>query len=151
MPSGVWTLADGPDGSLYAGTGDGGRVVRVRDSGETDLFFDSPEVAVHAALFDRRGHLTIGTSPGGLVYRLDGDGSPGPHRRDRKPLRVGTSPLDGKGRVPRPPSGSPAEVVRLSADGRLDTLWSSSERHVMALLPSGKRLFASTAGPPPGR
>ena len=141
----VWTLADGPDGSLYAGTGDGGQVVRVRESGETDLFFDSPEIAVHAALFDRRGHLAVGTSPGGLVYRLDGDGNPA--------LTVETGSryvwdlaLDEKGRV-LAALGEPGGVVRLSADGRLDTLWSSSERHVMALLRSGKRLFASTAGP----
>ena len=141
----VWTLAGGPDGSLYAGTGDGGRVVRVRESGETDLFFDSPEIAVHAALFDRRGHLAIGTSPGGLVYRLDADGNPA--------LTVETGSryvwdlaLDEKGRL-LAALGEPGGVVRLSADGRLDTLWSSSERHVMALLPRGKRLFASTAGP----
>ena len=141
----VWALADGPDGSLYAGTGDGGQVARIRDSGETELVFDSPEVSVHAALFDRRGHLVIGTSPGGLVYRLDGDGAP--------VLTVETGSryvwdlaLDEKGRV-LAALGEPGGVVRLSAGGKLDTLWSSSERHVMALLPSGKHLFASTAGP----
>ena len=37
----IWALADGPDGLLYAGTGDGGQVVRVRDSGEAELVFDS--------------------------------------------------------------------------------------------------------------
>ena len=141
----IWALADGPDGLLYAGTGDGGQVVRVRDSGEAELVFDSPEVAVHAALFDRRGNLVIGTSPGGLVYRLDEDGAP-VLTAETGSRYVWDLALDKKGRV-LAAVGEPGGVVRVSADGRLDTLWSSSERHVMALLHRGDRLFAATAGP----
>ena len=144
----VWALADGPDGSLYAGTGDGGQVVRIRDSGETDLVFDSPEVAVHAALLDDRGHLVIGTSPGGLVYRLDGDGAP-VLTAETGSRYVWDLALDEKGRV-LAALGEPGGVMRVSGHGSLDTLWSSSERHVMALLPTGKRLFAGTAGPRQG-
>ena len=141
----IWALAEGPDGSLYTGTGDGGQVVRVRDSGEGELFFDSPEVAVHAALFDRRGHLVIGTSPGGLVYRFDKNRAP-VFTAETGSRYVWDLALDEKGDV-LAALGEPGGVVRVGTDGGLDNLWSSSERHVMALLRSGDRLFAATAGP----
>ena len=141
----IWALAAGPGGVLYAGTGDGGRVVRVRESGEAELLFDSPEIAVHSALPDRRGNLTVGTSPGGLVYRLDGDGAP-VLTAETGSRYVWDLAFDEKGRV-LAALGEPGGVIRVRTDGRLDTLWNSSERHVMALLRSGGRLFAATAGP----
>src|SRR6476620_4476251 len=44
----VWTIVPGPDASVFLGTGNSGRVIRVDRSGNGSVFFDSGEMEVHA-------------------------------------------------------------------------------------------------------
>ena len=44
----VWTIAPGPDGSWYLGTGNDGKVIKVDRAGQGSLFYDSAEMEVHA-------------------------------------------------------------------------------------------------------
>src|SRR5215207_7926925 len=44
----VWTMAAGPDGATFIGTGNDGKVVRVDRNGSGAVFFDSTEMEVHA-------------------------------------------------------------------------------------------------------
>lgn len=69
----VWDVVAAPDGTVYAGTGNDGRVL-VHDGKATRTLFDSDELQVHAlAWLD--DHLLAATSPSGKVYRVARDGT----------------------------------------------------------------------------
>ena len=70
----LWALTAGPDGSLFVGTGNEGKVFRVDPQGRGSLFFDAPELEVHALAPAPNGGLYVATSPDGRIYKVDRDG-----------------------------------------------------------------------------
>src|SRR6476661_6919056 len=54
----LWTLVQGGDGSLFAGTGNEGKVLKIARDGKTSEFFDAPEIEVHA----------LAPAPNGALY-----------------------------------------------------------------------------------
>jgi hypothetical protein len=70
----LWTVIAGPDGTLWAGSGNEGQVLRVKD-GKLSTFFDAPELEVHAIAPAPNGGLYVGTSPDGKVYKVAADGT----------------------------------------------------------------------------
>src|SRR5215831_3711680 len=44
----VWSLAVSSDGALFIGTGNEGKVFRIDEQGKGSIFFDAPEIEVHA-------------------------------------------------------------------------------------------------------
>ncbi|MGH9159522.1 MAG: hypothetical protein ACRD2X_06010, partial [Vicinamibacteraceae bacterium] len=66
----IWDLQVGSDGTLLAGTGNQGQVLRLTKEGESTVLFDSPELQVHALTRGRDGSVYVGTSPDGKVYRV---------------------------------------------------------------------------------
>src|SRR5205085_12411226 len=44
----LWTLIAGPEGTLWAGTGNQGHVLKIAPDGKASKFFDAPEMEVHA-------------------------------------------------------------------------------------------------------
>src|SRR6187200_353872 len=71
----VWTLESGPDGSVYAGSGNEGQVYKIDSTGKGTVFFDSEELEVHALAPAPGGGLYVGTSPNGKIYKVDAKGS----------------------------------------------------------------------------
>ena len=75
----IWSLAVMPDGSLAVGTGDGGKIYRVRAAAaapEASLLYDTSETHIISLAVDKAGNLYAGTDPGGLVIRFGSDGKP---------------------------------------------------------------------------
>ena len=140
----VWSLAPGPDGSLYVGTGDGGRVFGVDEDGEAKLLFDSPEVAVHSLVLSADGVLYAGTAPEGIIYRIPPDGDAEVLARTGSHY-VWDLEFDDNGAL-LAATGEEGLVLAVAADGEMDTLLTIPDRHVMAILRTGDRLFAATAG-----
>ncbi len=66
----IWTMAQAPDGSLYAGTGHRGRVYRIDPSGSGSLIWTSDQPEVFAVAVDSSGVVYAGSSPDGKVYRI---------------------------------------------------------------------------------
>jgi len=67
----IWSLAQGADGTLYAGTGHRGRVYRISPSGESSVLWTSDQPEVFAVAVDSRGVVYAGTSPSGKIYRIE--------------------------------------------------------------------------------
>src|SRR5688572_2598830 len=67
----VWTVVPGPDESMFLGTGNEGKVLRIDRSGNGSVFFDSGEMEVHALASAPNGGLYVGTSPEGRIYKVD--------------------------------------------------------------------------------
>ncbi len=70
----LWAVTASPDGSLFVGTGNEGKVFRVDPQGRGTLFFDAPELEVHALAPAPNGGLYVATSPDGRIYKVDRDG-----------------------------------------------------------------------------
>lgn len=65
----VLSQAAAPGGDRYFGTGNGGKVYRLRGS-ELKLLYTAPEPEIYALTF-HDGALYAGSSPNGKVYRID--------------------------------------------------------------------------------
>ena len=65
------TLADG---TLFLGTGHGGKVYRIGKDGKAELYFQAPEMDVICLAMDKKGLLYAGTSPNGKVYKITDKG-----------------------------------------------------------------------------
>ncbi len=71
----LWTVVAGQDGTLWAGSGNEGKVLRVGKDGKVATFFDAAELEVHAIAPAPDGGLYVGTSPDGKVYRVPAAGA----------------------------------------------------------------------------
>jgi hypothetical protein len=73
----IWSLAILGDGSLAVGTGDNGKLYRVRAAGakpESSLLVATNQTHVMSLTVTKQGDLIAGTDPGGLVLRISPDG-----------------------------------------------------------------------------
>src|SRR5580765_5569841 len=59
--SAVYCLAEGPDGTVYAGTGPHGVLLRVKDDKVTPIYEPQGMMNIFALLVDSKGRLLIGT------------------------------------------------------------------------------------------
>ncbi len=66
----IWALALAPDGTLYAGTGDGGRVFRITGPNQGEEYYDTGQSNVTGLMIDAQGRLLAGTEPNGVLYRI---------------------------------------------------------------------------------
>src|SRR5207245_1561010 len=71
----LWSMIAAPDGSLFVGTGNEGKVFRIDAQGKGSLFFDSTELEAHALALAPNGGLYVGTSPDGRIYKVDRGGT----------------------------------------------------------------------------
>ncbi len=69
----VWSVA-AVRGAVFAGTGNGGQVLRIGPDGDATVFFNTGELEVHALARDAQGNLYAGTSPNGQLFRIGPDG-----------------------------------------------------------------------------
>ena len=67
----IWSAAQAPDGSLYLGTGNRGRLFRVDPSGQNALVWTAAEPEIFAVAVDPKGVVYAATSPDGKVYRIE--------------------------------------------------------------------------------
>src|SRR5579863_3336793 len=67
----IWSVAQAPDGSLYLGTGDRGRLMKVDALGQGSVVWSADQPEVFAVAVDRAGVVYAGASPDGKVYRIE--------------------------------------------------------------------------------
>ncbi|MFN0277904.1 MAG: hypothetical protein ACKVRN_04800 [Pyrinomonadaceae bacterium] len=75
----IWSLAIMADGSLAVGTGDGGKIYKIKTANstpESSLMFDTSELHIISLATDKQGNLYAGTDSSGVVMRFGPDGRP---------------------------------------------------------------------------
>ncbi|MCS6952637.1 MAG: hypothetical protein RMK57_13905 [Bryobacterales bacterium] len=70
----IWSLVRAADGTVYAGTGHGGRVLKVDPTGRSSVLWTADQPEVFALALGPDGLLYAGTSPNGKVYRINARG-----------------------------------------------------------------------------
>ncbi|HEX3745208.1 MAG TPA: hypothetical protein VHW09_14790 [Bryobacteraceae bacterium] len=66
----IWSLAVAPDGALFVGTGDQGKIYRVEGPDKGELYYDSGQSHITGMAIDSKGRLLAGTEPNGILYRI---------------------------------------------------------------------------------
>jgi sugar lactone lactonase YvrE len=139
----VWCLAAGKDGSVFAGTGNDGRVFKVA-GGKGSLFYDAPELEVHALAVGPDGKLYVGTSPDGRVYAVDAAGKATPFF-DPDEKYIWALAFDRKGSL-IVATGGDGKVYRVDAQGKGEAVLRSAESHILSLAVDEKgNLYAGSA------
>ena len=139
----VWTLARDGKGAIYAGTGNDGKVFKLAGK-ETTLFFDAPELEVHAVVVGRDGKVYVGTSPDGIVYAVGPDGQP-TEFFDPEQRYIWALAFDEKGNL-LVATGDEGKVHRVAKDGKSsEVILEGPESHITSLAVDGGRVYAGSS------
>lgn len=144
-PAQIWSLAQAADGTLWAGTGGDGRVIRVRPGQKEETVFDAEETNVFAiAVAGARTY--VATSPDGRVYVIDGAAAARPFF-DPEEKYIWALAVDASGRL-WVGAGNPAVIYRVEPGGAGKAIYKPPAAHVVSLTSDGKgRVLAGTESP----
>jgi hypothetical protein len=138
----IWSVAEAPDGSLYAATGNRGRVYRIDPAGKSSLLWTAEQPEVFAIAVDQAGIVYAGTSPDGKVYRIEGGTVTeyfAPNARYIWSLAVGPDGVLYVG------TGDQGKIYRVEGPGKGDLYYETGQSHITGLaVDSAGRLLAGT-------
>ncbi|HEX5228315.1 MAG TPA: WD40 repeat domain-containing protein, partial [Bryobacteraceae bacterium] len=126
----IWSIARGPDGSIYAGTGHRGRVYQITSSGASNLIWTADQPEVFAVAVSPDGVLYAATSPDGKVYRIEKGKATEFFAPQAKYIWSLAFAKDGSLFVG---AGNPGNVYRVDKTGRAETYYETGQAHVTAL------------------
>jgi hypothetical protein len=127
----VWSLVPGPDGALFIGTGNEGRVFKVDAQGKGTPFFDSAELEAHALAAAPDGSLFVGSSPDGAIYKVDRNGVAKTFF-DPDDRYIWALTLDSKGNL-YAATGDHGVIYKISPDGNGARFYQAKAMHATAL------------------
>jgi hypothetical protein len=127
----LWTMVAAPDGTLFIGTGNEGKVFRVDPQGKGSVFFDSAELEAHALALAPNGGLYVGTSPDGKIYKVDRAGTASTFfTSDDK--YIWALAVDGKGNL-FAGTGEKGVIHKITPDGKGSVFYKTNTTHITAL------------------
>jgi len=140
----VWCLAWDGKGALYAGTGNDGRVFKI-ESGVSRLFFDAPELEVHALAIGPDGRLFVATSPDGKVYAVDASGAKTTFF-DPSEKYIWALAFDPAGNL-LVATGAEAKIYRVDKSGSATSVLTSSDTNIVSLAVDPKGIVYAGSAP----
>ena len=142
----LWAMAVAPDGSLYVGSGNEGKVYKVDTAGRTTTFFDATELEVHALTLAGDGSLYAATSPDGRIYKIDRSGTSTTFF-DPAEKYIWSLALDQSGNL-YAGTGEKGLIYKITPDGKGTTFYETKATHVITLaFERNGQLLAGTEGP----
>jgi len=142
----LWSMVAAPDGTLFIGTGNEGKVFRVDPQGKGSLLFDSTELEAHALALAPGGGVYVGTSPDGRIYKVDRSGA-ATTLFDGDDKYIWALAVDGKGNV-FAGTGDKGVIRKITPDGQATTFYKANATHVTALaFDKSGSLLAGTGSP----
>src|ERR1051326_6610151 len=126
----VLSQANAPNGDRFFGTGNNGKVYRLRN-GELKAIYTAPEPEIYAIAY-RNDALYVATSPNGKIYRVDpNDGKATPFY-DPKQAYIWAIQFAPNGDL-LVATGVEGKLFRVSANGEGKVLFTAPENHVRSL------------------
>jgi sugar lactone lactonase YvrE len=126
----VWTLASGPNGLVYAGTGHCGRVYEIDPKGRSSVVWTAGEPEVFALAANSRGVLYAGTSPDGKVYQISNGKAAEFFSPGTKYIWALALAPDGSLFVG---TGDQGKIYRVTPDGKGSVYYESGQAHITCL------------------
>jgi sugar lactone lactonase YvrE len=144
-PGQVWSLAQGTDGTLWAGTGGDGRLLRIRGGQPEQTAFDAEESNLFAVAI-AGSRVYAASSPDGRVYLIDGAAAARPFF-DPEEKYIWSLAVDGSGRL-WVGAGTPAVIYRVEPNGTGKAVYKPPADHVVSLTIDARgRVLAGTDSP----
>ena len=138
----IWSVAQAPDGTLYAATGHRGRIYRIDRAGKSSLLWTAEQPEVFAIAVDRSGVLYAGTSPDGKVYRIENGKAVEYFSPKARYIWALAAAPDGALYVG---TGDQGKVFRVTAAGKGEVYYDTGQAHITGLaVDSEGRLLAGT-------
>jgi hypothetical protein len=138
----IWSVASGPDGALYAATGNRGRVFRIDQSGKASLLWTADRPEVFAISADKKGVIYAASSPDGKIYRIEGGKAS--EYFDPKAKYIWSLALADDGTL-YAGTGDDGRVFRITGAGKGEEYYATGQGNVTGLmLDSQGRLLAGT-------
>lgn len=119
-----------PNGDRFFGTGNEGKVYRLRGE-ELKLIFTAPEPEIYAVAF-RDGALLVGSSPNGKVYRVNPENGTQSVFFDPKQAYIWALEVLDSGDV-AVATGVEGKLFRVSASGEGKVLYDATDTHIRSL------------------
>jgi WD40 repeat protein len=142
----LWSMIAAPDGSLYVGSGNEGKVFKIDPAGKPTTFFNTTELEVHALALAPDGTLYVATSPNGRIYKVDRTGKGTPFF-DPDDKYIWSLALDPAGNL-YAGTGEKGIIYKITPDGKGAPFYQTKATHVITLAfqPDGQ-LLAGTESP----
>ncbi len=126
----IWSVATAPDGSLYLGTGNRGRLIKVDAAGQGTTIWNSDEPEIFAVAVDRAGIVYAGTSPDGKVYRIENGRATEYFAPGERYIWALAFAPDGALYVA---TGQQGKIFKVTGPGRGAVYYETAQAHVTAL------------------
>ena len=142
----LWTVVAAADGTLWAGTGNEGKVLKIGKDGKVATFFDATELEVHAIVPAPDNGLYVATSPDGKIYQVSADGTARTFF-DPEDKYIWALAVDRTGNL-FAATGDKGVIYKITPDGKGTRFYKTSSTNVVSLAfsPSGD-LLAGTESP----
>jgi hypothetical protein len=142
----LWTLVPGPDGAVFAGSGNEGKVFRIDRSGKASVFYDAPELEIHAIAAAPNGGLYVAASPDGRVYKVDAKGQAATFFAPEDKY-IWSLAADAAGNL-YAGTGEKGVIYKITPDGKGTPFYRTRSTNVVALaIDSAGNLLAGTESP----
>ena len=142
----LWTVAAGNDGTLWAGSGNEGKVLKIGKDGKPATFFDAAELEVHAIAPAPGNGLYVATSPDGKIYNVAPDGTAKTFF-DPDDKYIWAVALDRSGNV-YAATGDKGQIYKITPDGQSTKFYKANVTNVVSLgFASNGDLIAGTESP----
>jgi hypothetical protein len=142
----LWTVASGSDGTLWAGSGNEGKVLKIGKDGKPTTFFDAAELEVHAIAAAPNNGLYVATSPDGKIYNVAPDGTAKTFF-DPDDKYIWAIAVDRSGNV-YAATGDKGQIYKITPDGQSSKFYKANVTNVVSLgFASNGDLIAGTESP----
>lgn len=139
----VLSQTTAPNGDRFFGTGNDGKVYRLRGD-DLKLLFTAPEPEVYAVAF-ANGALLAGTSPNGKIYRIDPES--GQQSVFFDPQQAYIWDLEPSGSDVLAATGVDGKLFRINAKGEGKVLYDAADTHIRTIaLKKDGRVLAGASG-----
>jgi hypothetical protein len=142
----LWHVASAADGTMYIGSGNDGRLLRVDAAGNGSVFFDAEELEIHAVAVAPNGTIYAGSSPDGKIYKIDPSGK-GTVFFDPADKYIWSLVVDKAGNV-FAATGDKGVVYKIAPDGKGAPFYETKATHAISLaFDRSDRLIVGTESP----
>ncbi|MEQ1945848.1 MAG: hypothetical protein ABL995_01585 [Bryobacteraceae bacterium] len=138
----IWSVAQAPDGSIYAGTGDRGKLLKIDANGRGSVLWTADQPEIFAVAVDRAGVVYAGTSPDGKVYRVENGRATEYFSAGEPYIWALAFAPDGALYVA---TGQQGKIFKVTAAGKGEVYYESGQAHITSLaFDSQGRLLAGS-------